>query len=76
MISARHAQQSAGGLGVLGTWADTTMRRPASPVAHALLTGIEGVSIALASFYEGKGADAHRSTYMGMAKQERPPYPA
>ncbi len=33
-----------------GTWADTTMRKPASPVAHALLIGIEGASIVLALF--------------------------
>ncbi len=37
----------------LGARADTTMRRPASPVTHAILTGIEGASIALASFCYG-----------------------
>ena len=47
-MSARHAQQV---WWLPGTWVDITMRRPASPVAHAVLTGIEGVSIVLASFY-------------------------
>ena len=41
-----------------GTWADTTMRRPALQVAHALLIGNEEVSIALAIFLWGKGMRA------------------
>ena len=44
-MSARHAQQV---WWLPGTWVDITMRRPALQVAHALLTGIEGVSFALA----------------------------
>jgi len=50
MISARHAQLNIWGIWGPGTWADTTMRRPALQVAHALLIGNEEVSIALAIF--------------------------
>jgi len=31
-----------------GHWGDTTMRKPTSPVAYALLIGNEGVSFTLA----------------------------